>query len=545
MIRNTKGFLDKYGLFIIAAIVFMLTAMVNIHVRHYGDDFFYTRFTTGDLEYFFARHVDHYLHANGRLIVHVLATLFLGIPIYVWSFVNSFMMAGIVYFGAKIANDVENKERLEIYSAVIIGLFIVLLDPSITRQSIYWLTGSFNYLYPMFLLLFYWYMLRRAIKQNRITWFVVGLAFLSAATVEQSSLMTFGLTFLTLIEIKWMQKKRVDKIFFAALMVTLFGVITVLFAPGVFERVAVEEHPTNDLISLIKYNVITQGNSFIYSKIMAPYNLLAMITALGVILNERRYLFSKWKWIEIIGLICAISSCFGWLYIMSPGVNIKTNNQFMLLLSTGYIYVLVYAAFLVLKHRLISYQTLPILTLILCFGSQIMLLISPVYGPRNLLFAIFMLALYTASLMPKLNLRGISLIGAFGFCMLFNFWILSVPIIAFLFIFSGDYNKKLNYVKTGVVLGYSTIAIVSLTVFIPTIKGYSSNAFIFDKNLKLAEVYRSENLGGELIQYKLPKEMYAWVMPYHNPYYERYYNLYLGRHQKEEIEWQDYKKINR
>lgn len=529
----------RYRLFIITAFVFMITAVINFNVRHYGDDFFYIRFTLGDLEYFLNRHIEHYFIANGRFIVHLLVTLFLGVDIRFWYFMNSLMLAGIVYFGARVATDMEKKDGLEVYAAVILGLTISLLDPNLTRQSIYWLTGSFNYVYPLFILLLYWYTLQRAMKEERIGWVVAGLAFLAAATVEQASLMAFGLTLLTLMEFKWIQKRGVEKTLLVSVLTALVGMLTVLFAPGVFHRASVEDAPTNNLVSLIQHNVTTQGGTFIFSETMAPYHWFAITSAMGVILTYRS---QQRKWTETAIQIILCSACVGWLYIMSSDMNVMKNHKLILLYYFLILFVLVYAAFLVFKDRWMSNRTLPMIAVILGFGSQFMLFISPVYGPRNLLFAIVMLALYTASLMPKLNFRGISAICACGFCVLNHlFWLLPLPVIALFLILLGGRNKKLYYARTGIVLGYITIAFVSSNTIVPTIKGYSLNAKVYDQNLEIANSYRSEKAKGKLIQYKLPKENYAWVMPYHNPYYTRYYNLYLRLNLHTENEWKDHR----
>ena len=65
-----KSFFQRYGLLIITGITFILTLIVNLNVRFYGDDFFYSRFTSSDLSYFLSRHKEHYLMANGRVSRH-------------------------------------------------------------------------------------------------------------------------------------------------------------------------------------------------------------------------------------------------------------------------------------------------------------------------------------------------------------------------------------------------------------------------------------------------------------------------------------------
>ncbi|WP_134701375.1 DUF6056 family protein [Ammoniphilus sp. YIM 78166] len=513
----------KYSLFLIAFSVFIITALVNVHVRQYGDDFFYARFMSGDLPYFFTRHLEHYFVANGRVIVHLLVTFFLGIPTYFWMFINSVMLAGMVYFGARIA--VYEDKTLGLYSAIILGIAIMLLDPEITRQSVYWLTGSFNYVYPMFLLLVYWFLIRRMLKTQRMRGYLPAFAFLSAATVEQASLMTFGLTLLTLIEIKWMQKRKLGKLLLGTLLVAAIGMLTVIAAPGVFHRASVEDSPRNDLFQLIEHNIYTQGSTFVFSEMMAPYLLFALLSAVGIIMKGSKRLLVKWS---TMGLALT------WLYLMTSDPMMKWNENQILLAYFLLVFVLGYAALLALKEG----NSVPMVALVLCFGSQFMMLVSPVYGPRNLVFAIVMLSLYTATLLPRLNAKGISILAACGVGFLFDVtWFIPIALLGLIFLLFGRYANKSFYVNTGIILGYTILLAIAITVFIPTVEGYASNAQVFDRNMKLAQAYKAEHQSGELIQYKLPHEQYAWVMPYHNSYYHPYYNLYLGLKQRTKVMW--------
>ena len=537
MYGKSQGFWERYGLFIIISIVFAATAAVNINVRSYGDDFFYARFMSEDLRYFIQRHKEHYYLANGRVIVHILVTFFLGINRYFWCCINSFMLAGITYFGAKISSD-KVKKKEGICAAIIIGTSILCLDPMITRQSVYWLTGSFNYVYPMFLLLFYWYLLLRDIEKQRSRWVLPVLAFLSAATVEQGSLMTVGLTFLTLVELRWIQGKKINRVINITFITACVGMLTVLMAPAVLHRAAVEDAPVQGLINLIKYNIIQQGNIFLFSKMMGIYHLLTMTSALGIIRIYGRGPSLKWRWFINMVFYIGGSAYLVWLWKISVVVEYKAGSRGILLFAAAYVLVLSTAAGLVYQKTIIENRALPIIALVLCFGSQFMMIISPVYGPRNLVYGIIMLSLYTAALMPRLNDRGITATCVLMASFLFNIlWLLPIVLIALSITFLGVRRRSSVYRTIGQFAAYGGLVLIGLTIFIPVLKGYAFNAVVFDHNMRLAKEYKVQQGRKNLVQIKLPMEAYAWVMPYHNPYYNPYYNLYIDVRIDEEIDW--------
>ena len=124
---------------------------------------------------------------------------------------------------------------------------IAAIEINMSRQSIYWLTGSFNYIYPLFLFFAYFYCITKIENKNYyIASIIVGL--LSAATMEQSSMMTFGLTLLVLLS-KFKEFKNIkntlheNKKLLLLLAVTLIGTCSVLLSPSQFIRIS---HKTQD-----------------------------------------------------------------------------------------------------------------------------------------------------------------------------------------------------------------------------------------------------------------------------------------------------------
>ncbi len=529
LLTKKRGYLQRYGLLIITLIVFIFTFLVTKNVRLYGDDFFYRRFTSKDFAYFLSKHKEHYFLANGRVIVHLLATYFLGLPTLYWAVLNSCFLAGCTYFGAKASGNT--------YSGLIFALGIAFLHPNMTRQSVYWLTGSFNYVYPIFLLLIYWYCLKRSLNYDSIKWYVPVLAFFSAASVEQTGVMTFGLTLIVLIENVYIQKKKLEKMYVLTLIMATVGMLSVIVSPAVFYRASIQQAPVDGFFSLIKYNIKTISTTFLFSDMMKPYHIFVLTAAIGTIIKYGKDQGLTKKWLNAILVIFGANTVIGWLWQMRSNVSIRLvpNNLFIYfaLLGLGYLILVGVAGYLFYKNE--NYNPVPLIALILCFGSQFMMVVSPVFGPRNLVCAVFMLILYAAILIPKLHTVGAVAVCGAVFCYLYQLpWFLPIPISAFVIMLF----KRKELSKIGCIVSFITLAFIALNNLVPTIKGYAENAIVYDQNIQIAKDFKSQNRIDYVHQRKLPKETYGWAMPYHNTYYVPYYRMYLKLDKETEIQWQ-------
>ena len=198
--KQILKYIKENSFYIILFIIFISFLLINIKVVYFGDDYVYLTFRNLNITDYFSKLWGHYLHTNGRFIVHLLVTLFLKMPIIVFQIVNSLLLTGICYFGTTIVLSTDNYQNKNKRSFVLIIMFLLIasLGISIMRESVFWLTGSFNYVYPCFMLLAYWTVL---LKIDNKKYFVLAiiLGFLSSSTVEQNALMTFGLTLLTFL----------------------------------------------------------------------------------------------------------------------------------------------------------------------------------------------------------------------------------------------------------------------------------------------------------------------------------------------------------
>jgi hypothetical protein len=551
-----EQFVHKYGYMAVLCAAVLSVCLISSKVYLYGDDLVYYQFSSGGTNLFISSHIYNYMHNNGRAIVHILASIFLGWDMHIWELTIALMIGGLIFFGLFIIygqnghiSSAENKPDHswhKLYASMIFFAGIAFLDIAITRQSVYWLTGSFNYVYPMLMLFAYWAMLIRIDSKNKFNFLLPVLAFLSAATVEQASLMAFGLTVLDISYKKLIIKKKISRLHILALVFSTIGMISVISAPGVFFRTAHTVAPVEGFLPLFKHNIKIQGANFLFSREMAPYLLFSIITAIGIVYKcksqssiksawLRRFLFSACS----IGLICwAWQFAFGKpITDISEGSNIDFSyKELILFLYIGacIFFLLFYSAVIVIKNDLIKNATIPLFALILGVGSQTMMIISPIYGPRNLLSLIIMLCLYTAALLPYLDILFVPFILAVILAIIYKQLWLILILIGFIIVKQCVLPASR---QISIFTCYLCIILIGGLVMLKSYYGYAANAKVYENNLAIAADYVEKNQKGELIQNRLPYEMYAWNMPYETAYYIDFYKLFIGTKQDTKIIW--------
>lgn len=451
--------IKQYLPLLILISLFILTLLVNLQIGLFGDDYFYASFTKKE---FWNMHKMHYLEINGRAIVHFLDSIFLALPKIFWQLLNSFMLTGIAYYGSKIVCSTKvnhaNHNNIFIKSLITFFFGILMLNIWVIRQSVYWTTGSFNYIYPIFMLFWYWHVLQKNIKNNfkgNKLFLTSILAFFASATVEQGGMMSFGLTFLiflyVLINNKIFKKDSTYKDIkltniFIILFCSFIGVASVVLTPSQFIRFELETDENFNLITSIKNCINFLIETFILKDFYRPHILLAILSVLLTFIP-----FKKTS---------------------------KFNSEQFFLLITSFI---------------------------LGFGSQIMIIVSPVYGERNTLFGIFMIILFTTVLisnLPKTNKKVFKFIENSFYCFLIICGILNIL------------NIYKNYKITNQIQNEN----------IQLIKNYKNSRAVTNEQLTL---------------YKIIDDKYSWSMPYYSIYHENWFKIYYEI-EDSNISWIDY-----
>ncbi len=501
MIRKYKQFLPMT----FTLLVFFATYLVMKNVVISGDDFYYASFSKLPLSEFCRLHKAHYFEANGRAIVHILDTIFLGLPFIVWQLLNSFFLAAIVFFIFKIAVvDKKNAIYRNLLTLTIITFSVFYLHISMTRQSVYWITGSFNYVYPFFLFILFWYLITKTEISNYNLIVLCLIGFLSAATTEQNAMITIGLVFMYVIN-DLIVNKRINKKLIFAFIFTLLGALTVFLAPATFYRYTLENEEKVSLLLIVYQNIKYIYGKFIISKAMIAYQILFILSSSLYIIRNRN-LFASWKR-HFLDLLVGLSPFIIFLLLFETKINSDpiTVPRLIRIVSIAlyFMFTLISVFVLLFKNRRNSFYKVPIISIILSYGAQIMMLISPIYGERNILCSVFLLIIYVVSLVSMTVLDKPKSL---------NKGIIIFTIIIFMF------------------LGYNRMVETSL--------GYKYNKVIDDINLNLIETYKKEG-ASILYQYKLIDDQYGWSMPYISKYHLYHFKLYHDLPIETEIEWLD------
>ena len=170
--------------FFVFVLFVAMQAWILLYIVQFGDDFYYTTFFDGGISHFVKENVFHYMNTNGRAWVHILDEILLAKgTIFAWKIFNLAVIALTVWFAATLAS--ENDRRKFGVSLIVSCVAFSAINILNLRQSVYWATGSLNYLFPVFLTLLLFYVLRKNANSNRLPPATIILAFFASSSTEQ------------------------------------------------------------------------------------------------------------------------------------------------------------------------------------------------------------------------------------------------------------------------------------------------------------------------------------------------------------------------
>lgn len=475
--KKLLEFMKKNIVWILLPIIFLSFFLIHRNAVYFGDDFYYLSYTKLSLGEYFSELSEHYQKINGRFLVHLLATFFLKLPMPFWQIFNSALLTGICYFASQIITQKKKENQpfvMSLFFFLIAGLAI-----TITRQSVYWITGSFNYVYPLFCFFTYWYCLQNI---NSFKYFApaILLGFLASASVEQAGMMTFGLTLLTFLSHFTGFKQIKDIVHshfkeFILVIVTLIGVSSVLFAPSQWVRLE-EEETSRSTSEIVVGNAKYLLFQFSSEPNALPFITLLDLAFLGFAIQKRKTRPTQ---------LLLASTIFNFLFAVINIYGIDASYYFTptrILLILGILLTYSINFFLLnceLQFKIISPLTIPI---ILMLGSQFMMVISPVLGPRNLISG-FLLFAY--------------LIG----------------------FVANQLEMKYHWITT------SILSLLAIILNLKTMCGYAGTRQMEEKNLQILKENQSilQEQSQEITLYRFPDDNYGWSMPYLNSYHEYWF----------------------
>ncbi len=460
----------KYILWLFFAAIFCGIYFSARYMQYYGDDYYYLTFIR---EGFWQKHIHHYMHENGRVIVHLLDTIFLSMGVQTCAAVVSLMFTVIFYLIYKISGG-------HLISAVTGGLLLAL-PIELTRESVYWTTGFFNYVYPSLMLLLYWYFLKNA-KNRKFALVCVAALFASAST-EQAAIAACTLTVCVMLYNRFVLKERIETRYIVFLAISAAGAASVFFAPGTFQRMSEEGVGVNIRKQLLSVSFMVR-NTF-----AGNYTLLQVIWATTV---SSLYLKKAGKIKAAVLGVFDVLMLFFLNKVMRFGTILNVFEAAVYAVVCGLtIAVLVLTVVLCLKREK-NPEPLFCGAVIICSSAVVAL--SPTLGPRVMLMTNVMYILYTSCVIQY-----------------------------------GADKKCIKYISAAI------IVICALLNIAETSRGYYINSKVYAENERLIAEYKQS--GGYLVQKRLVSEEYGWSMPYNSPYHENYYKIYYGIDIADKILW--------
>ncbi len=462
------------------ALVFLLSFLIMRNIPLFGDDYYYYTFWGED---FWKLHKEHYLLANGRAIVHFFASLFVALPPVLWQVLNSLLLAVIALFSARLAG-----KKAAAVASIIAGAAIFSLGLDMTRESIYWLTGSFNYVYPFALLVAFWYLLTS--KRGKLPLLYI-LAFFSAATTEQNGMMTVGVVVLYILDAKLIKKEKLTLSRLLLLIPAVTGFLSVYFAPATFVRYGIETE--KGILEVMREQLPMLYYNFLTKKYMLPFMAITF-GAMGIYILQS----AKGRKERALGASNAVALALLLLVSKTPYVNISQKTVGLVLIITFIFAANILALVLkLIKERPSGYQN-AVIAIILAIGTQFMMSASPVSGARTML------------------------------CGTLNLVIIDIMLLSFVFKSKPKYWAV--WVFAAMLLAFGAINYVNTYV------GYRANFPVTAKNEAKIEEYKKAPTE-QLEQYMLPYPDHAWSMPYQSSYHLYYYKIHYDLKEDTEIIW--------
>lgn len=277
--------------FSVAAIVCFIS-LKNIGL--FNDDNFYKQAAVCDFNIicqFFKWHIRFF---NGRTLVHVFAMIFLKFKygLLLWKIFISSCVGTLCILISDIAN-IKSKTKT---SAFLVVFFFFSVIPYMFADSVYWLTGSFNYFFPSFIIVLLYYFI---LKEKNIFLTAV-LSFLCGASTEQTGLMCVGLLFLLVFN-NFIKNKKLPLYDSVNFLMSVLGYLTVILSPGTFRRLDTQSNVT---VSSFLYNTL----NIIKTVWLANPYVSIIIFSLSIL--SAAILIKYTKKNRLFGIICRVLSAF-------------------------------------------------------------------------------------------------------------------------------------------------------------------------------------------------------------------------------------------
>lgn len=467
--RDRETAVKRIALICMAVSVFLFILLLS-KITAYSDDYHFGTVFDYDFSRFCDQTFSHYLESNGRLLVHFLLELTLLADTKIYMFLCPAVVVLCAYLICAICN--QRVSLIELSLSVSVSILLLLGLPTVfLSSSVLWMSGSFNFVLPLAFVLVAIFFYSRSIQDNSVSVCSVIFCFLAGATTEQ-----YGFYVCIAVWGIWIMalgRKAIRfRKFWIAPLFALIGYLTVLLAPGMWGRV---DNETLGFWSFLDPQLLRM-RFFEISVQYFDWNGCGIFVVLFVLLSAS-LIFSRRKYPRLLVLgypVAVFLACANGIYAYYSGYVL-----FFYLLFLGILFVSRR------EHTALGCIILGSL------GTQLLLLITAVYGYRTTMPLVFTLVLLSAYFLLEI-LRG---------------------------------RNHLFYFV--VLMG---IAVFSFGNYIDTYRGYDNAKIVLDENI---EAMKECQDGGELHLSLDVDPYYGYTPFYENEYfyyaYLEYYEVDYGK----------------
>ncbi len=425
--KKFKSLLRENYHIVVLSVMLAAVFYVVAHVWFILDDAVYRQVAVCDWSEILWFMKWHLMTMNGRTLVHFFAILFLrnNWRLEVWRFLCTFAFCAVPLLCAKISAEGRKISR----SAVLLIIFLMTSTyPYIWDSSVYWLAGSFNYLFPSVMLLV---IILIHTKKPDSLW-LIPLSFFCGATTDQVGIMTIGFFVLVILDrIINRQKITLRSVLF--FLSSCAGYAMIMICPGTYKRFTNQGGMD---IRGFSYNLFKLVRiRWIDNLCIATFTVcITLIVIFWLYKFKNQNSFTK-KANPVLAVLLAVLTAAN-LLLKARIVAAKLMHQpvtFSESLNKAIIIIwLIYAAIFIgsimlsgLYIYIFSKKAMPLICLILAMGSQFMMAVSDMSLSRTCvpgLFAFYVFMTYSvgeflkSGIIKNVKLKPLLKAGFVGLC---------------------------------------------------------------------------------------------------------------------------------
>ena len=317
--KNAKTYIN-----IIIAIIFAIIIFIRNTCLKGNDDAVYEKvFNSFSTFKIWAK--EFYFTWSGRIITSALSNIFLRMPLVIFRICNTavyIIAITSIFFIIKEFSKINDIRECIVYFLLYICSFII--DDGVAEQSIIWVVGSFNYLWPtafMFVSMIPFIKILNDKEPKEISFVIFMLANIIACFAEQSALVLLTIGTLAIMNLLF-TKKKIPKLLLMHYITIIVLTLIELLAPGNVVRSAastLRRYPTFDMLSMLDrllQGIIVLENQLLYNEILPL--ILTILVAINGMLKTNKNIFIRLSY--SIPFICILIGKYAFSNITLYGI---------------------------------------------------------------------------------------------------------------------------------------------------------------------------------------------------------------------------------